>query len=130
MALKKSTIKQLKALGLHTDWLNDDFALRVIKMELDKIKAEQWKAEEERRAKEAAKTWPQELSIGAELVEVASERHVIITALDFKKSKVTYRLIEKYPDEQLLPQTWDMSDELERYKKGQIRLAKVKQETN
>lgn len=130
MSLKRSTINELKSLGLDTDWPSEDFARRVIQMELDKRQAERRKKEEEEAKCEAIANWPKELWIGAELEEVASERHVIITNLDFDKGEVTYRLIphpwEKV--EEMQPQTWDMEDELRRLREGFIRIAKSKED--
>lgn len=124
--LKKSTIAELKRLGLSTDWPDEHFAQLILNQEYDKQKAERWKKEAEDAAKKAAAEWPKELSVGAEIVEVASNRHAIITNIDFGKAEVTYRLLQ-HPFEaekgyEPAPQTWDIASELERYRKGKIAL--------
>ena len=124
MRLKRSTLRELKALGLDTDWPSEDFARRIIQMELDKRNAERWKQEQEQKKKEAIDNWPKEMSVGAEVEEVASERHVIITSINLDTAEISIRLIphpwEK--EEEMQPQVHDMADELERYHKGFIRI--------
>lgn len=124
MPLKRSTIKELQSLGLDTDWPSEDFARRIIQMERDRRNAERWKQENEKEKQEAIANWPKELCVGAEIEEVNSERHVIITALDFEAGQVTYRLIphpyEK--EEEIKPQTWDMANELQRIREGYTRI--------
>jgi len=130
MPLKRSTIRELKSLGLDTDWPSEDFAQRVIRMERDRLKAERWKEENEKEKQEAIANWPKELCVGAEVEEVGSKRHVIITALDFEAGRVTYRLLphpwEK--EEDMQPQTWDMANELKRLREGYTRIVKTKED--
>lgn len=124
MKLRPSTLRELKALGLDTDWPSDEFAQRVIEMERNRINAQQRKLEEQREARLAAANWPEELKVGAEIEEVHSERHVVIVELDYEKAEVKYMLLphpwEKESD--MKPQEWDMADELKRYREGYIRL--------
>lgn len=124
MPLKRSTIKELKSLGLDTDWPSEDFARRIIQMERDRRNAERWKQENEKEKREAIANWPKELCVGAEIEEVHSERHVIITALDFEAGQVTYRLIPHPYEkkEEMIPQTWDMANELQRIREGYTRI--------
>lgn len=126
--LKKSTIAELKRLGLSTDWPDEHWAQIILNREYEKQKAARWKKEAEEAAKKAAAEWPKELAVGAEIVEVASDRHVIITNIDFEKAEVTFRLLphsfEVEKGHKLEPQTWDMASELERYRDGKIALVK------
>lgn len=93
--LKKTTIAELKRLGLDTDWPDESIAQFHIKIARQEEESERTKTRWASEEREAAARFPKEIKVGARFVEVASGRETVITKIDFDKYEVHLTYLDK-----------------------------------